>query len=88
MAMKGSYDYGEKPLVPKTRRRSKADPFESDKSLKIDYKDPETLKRFISERGKIIPSRISGVSAKNQRKLTLAIKRARHLALLPFSTSH
>ena len=50
----------------------------------IDYKDTETLYRFITERGKILPRRITGVSASHQRKLALAIKRARHMALLPF----
>ncbi|MCW4573592.1 small subunit ribosomal protein S18 [Venenivibrio stagnispumantis] len=49
-----------------------------------DYKDVETLKEFISERGKIIPRRISGTCARHQRKLTVAIKRARQLALLPY----
>lgn len=50
----------------------------------IDYKDLDLLKRFINEHGKILPRRVTGVSAKFQRKLTAAIKRARHLALLPF----
>lgn len=50
----------------------------------IDYKDIENLKRFITERGKILPRRITGVSASNQRHLARAIKRARHMALLPF----
>ncbi|AEN98500.1 30S ribosomal protein S18 [Fructilactobacillus sanfranciscensis TMW 1.1304] len=50
----------------------------------IDYKDTDLLKRFISERGKILPRRVTGTSAKNQRKLTSAIKRARIMALLPF----
>ncbi|OIP33335.1 MAG: 30S ribosomal protein S18 [Deltaproteobacteria bacterium CG2_30_63_29] len=50
----------------------------------IDYKDVQLLKRFLSPRGKILPSRITGVSAKYQRKLAKAIKRARHIALLPF----
>jgi small subunit ribosomal protein S18 len=52
--------------------------------LKIDYKDPDTLRRFITERGKILPRRITGTCAKHQRALALAIKRARMLALLPF----
>jgi small subunit ribosomal protein S18 len=52
--------------------------------LKIDYKDPDTLRRFITERGKILPRRITGTCAKHQRALALAIKRARILALLPF----
>lgn len=70
-----------------TRRmgRRKVDPFLVDKELEIDYKRPDILCRFISERGKIIPSRISGVTAKNQRKLALAIKRARQIALVPYS---
>ncbi len=50
----------------------------------IDYKDTELLKRFISERGKILPRRVTGTSAKYQRKLTIAIKRSRSMALLPF----
>ena len=50
----------------------------------IDYKDTKTLMRYVSERGKIMPSRISGVPQKEQRLLTQAIKRARHLGLIPF----
>jgi small subunit ribosomal protein S18 len=49
-----------------------------------DYKDPARLKRFLTERGKILPRRITGLSAKQQRAIALAIKRARHLALLPY----
>ena len=56
-------------------------------SLKIDYKEPKTLAMFTSERGKIIPRRISGNCAKHQRILALAIKRARNIALLPFTTA-
>ncbi len=52
--------------------------------LKIDYKDADTLRRFITERGKILPRRITGTCAKHQRALALAIKRSRTLALLPF----
>ena len=51
----------------------------------IDYKDPQSLKYFITERGKIVPRRISGACAKHQRELMLAIKRARNIALLPFT---
>jgi len=51
----------------------------------IDYKDARTLRRFVTERGKIIPRRTSGTCAKHQRELSTAIKRARHLALLPFA---
>jgi len=64
--------------------RRKTCPFSSDVSPNIDYKDVRLLGRFISERGKIVPSRISVVSAKKQRALKQAIKRARFLALLPY----
>ena len=66
-------------------RRRKSCPFSSDGAPKIDYKDTKLLQRFISERGKIVPSRITAVSAKKQRELAKAIKRARFLALLPYS---
>jgi len=66
--------------------RRKVDPFLADKTLVMDYKDPALLRRFVSERGKIVPRRISGVCAKNQRKLAVAIKRARNIALLPYTT--
>ena len=52
----------------------------------IDYKDPEFLKRFVNEQGKILPRRVTGTSLKYQRKVARAIKRARHLALLPYVT--
>ncbi len=65
-------------------RRRKTCPFSSDNSPKIDYKDVRLLQRYISERGKIVPSRITAVSAKKQRELAKAIKRARILGLLPF----
>jgi small subunit ribosomal protein S18 len=58
-----------------------------DKELKIDYKETKVLTQFVSERGKITPSRISGNCAWHQRLLTLAIKRARNIALLPFTTA-
>ncbi len=67
------------------RGRRKSCPFSSDASPKIDYKDVRLLQRFVSERGKIMPSRITAVSAKKQRELTQAIKRARFLALLPYA---
>ncbi|MDO4710371.1 MAG: 30S ribosomal protein S18 [Peptostreptococcaceae bacterium] len=67
------------------KRRKKADPFAGDKIDQIDYKDVALLKKYITERGKILPRRVTGTSAKAQRKLTLAIKRARNLALLPYS---
>src|SRR6478609_8713570 len=65
-------------------RRRKTCPFSSDQSPKIDYKDVKLLQRFLSERGKIVPSRITAVSAKKQRLLAQAIKRARFLSLLPY----
>ena len=65
-------------------RRKKACPFSSGSGPQIDYKDVKLLQRFISERGKIVPSRITAVSAKKQRQLSQAIKRARFLALLPY----
>ena len=73
------------------RRRSfgrrKVCRFCADSSLEIDYKDPQTLRHFITERGKIVPRRISGNCAKHQRRLTRAIKRARIAALMPFSAT-
>jgi small subunit ribosomal protein S18 len=65
-------------------RRRKSCPFSGPNAPKIDYKDVKLLQRFISERGKIVPSRITAVSAKKQRELAQAIKRARYLALLPY----
>lgn len=67
-----------------TSRRRKQCPFTSSGFKSIDYKDTETLRRFITERGKILPRRITGVSSFFQKELTQAIKRARHMALLPF----
>lgn len=66
------------------RPRKKVDPFVKDHSKVIDYKDIETLKRFISDRGKILPRRVTGLNAKHQREITRAIKRARQVALLPY----
>jgi small subunit ribosomal protein S18 len=65
-------------------RRRKSCPFSGKNAIKIDYKDTRMLQRFISERGKIVPSRITAVSTKKQRELAQAIKRARFLALLPY----
>jgi small subunit ribosomal protein S18 len=65
-------------------RRRKADPLSGADAPKIDYKDVRLLQRYISERGKIVPSRITAVSAKKQRELARAIKRARFLGLLPY----
>jgi len=66
------------------QRRRKTCPFTGEKALKIDYKDVRLLQRYISERGKIVPSRITAVSHKKQRELARAIKRARFLALIPY----
>ena len=65
-------------------RRRKVCPFSGANAPKIDYKDVKLLQRYISERGKIVPSRITAVSQKKQRELAKAIKRARFLALLPY----
>ncbi len=65
-------------------RRRKSCPFSGDGAPVIDYKDVRLLQRYVSERGKIVPSRITAVSAKKQRELARAIKRARFLGLLPY----
>jgi small subunit ribosomal protein S18 len=65
-------------------RRRKSCPFTGTNAPKIDYKDVKLLQRYVSERGKIVPSRITAVSAKKQRELARAIKRARFLGLLPY----
>ncbi|MBD87181.1 MAG: 30S ribosomal protein S18 [Rhodospirillaceae bacterium] len=65
-------------------RRQKSCPLSGQNAPKVDYKDVKLLQRFISERGKIVPSRITAVSAKKQRELARAIKRARYLALVPY----
>src|SRR3954447_25035140 len=77
----------EPPNIPIRRpfsRRRKSSPFSHAGAPKIDYKDVKLLQRFISERGKIVPRRITAVTAKEQRQLAQAIKRARELALLPY----
>ena len=74
---------GDSPRRPFFRRR-KSCPFSGSGAPKIDYKDVKLLSRYVSERGKIVPSRITAVSAKKQRELARAIKRARNIALLPF----
>ena len=65
-------------------RRRKTCPFSGANAPKIDYKDVKLLQRYISERGKIVPSRITAVSSKKQRELSTAIKRARFMALIPY----
>lgn len=68
------------------RKRRKVCAFCVEKATEIDYKDAAKLKRYISERGKILPRRMTGTCAKHQRSLTEAIKRARHIALIPYTT--
>ena len=83
-----AYNRGERPDSPMKRRggrrRKKVCIFCADKNAVIDYKDVNKLKRYVSERGKILPRRITGNCAKHQRALTVAIKRARHIALMPY----
>ena len=76
----GDEDGGRRPFF----RRRKTCPFSGSHAQVIDYKDVRTLTRYISERGKIVPSRITSVSAKKQRELAKAIKRARNLALISY----
>src|SRR3970282_2867036 len=82
-AEEGSEERGER--GGRYARGPKVDPFEADKTLKIDYKDVDLLKRFLTPEGKIRPRRQTGVNARNQRKLARAIKRAPHLALLSYT---
>lgn len=69
-------------------RRRKICRFKKEGIKTIDYKDTQTLKNYITESGKIVPSRITGTSAKYQRQLSTAIKRARYMALLPYCDRH
>jgi len=69
-------------------RRRKFCRFTADKTLEIDYKDVNMLKNYITESGKIVPSRITGTKARYQRKLAQSIKKARYLALLPYTDLH
>jgi len=81
-------DKNDAPMKRRTiRRRKKVCVFCADKENSvIDFKDVNKLKRYVSERGKILPRRITGNCAKHQRALTVAIKRARHIALMPYTT--
>jgi small subunit ribosomal protein S18 len=67
------------------RRQKKADPFAESRNRYVDYKDDRLLSRFITETGKILPSRLSGSTARHQRQLAKAIKKARYLALIPYT---
>ena len=72
--------------MPRQRRiKKKVCMYCADKNLVIDYKDTDKLKKFVSEKGKILPRRVTGLCAKHQREVTTAVKRARHLALLPYT---
>ena len=75
-------------VKPRYAPKRKVCAFCQDKSQVIDYKEPEKLRHYISDRGKIVPRRKSGTCAKHQRLLATAIKRARHLALLPHAPVH
>ena len=89
MAMRGERDRDRGAARPVRRRglgRRKVCRFCADKSMMIDYKDSRSLGTFLSERGKIIPARITGNCARHQRRLTAAIKQARTVALLPYTT--
>ena len=73
---------------PKFRKmRKKVCALCSDKNFVLDYKNPEQLRKFINEKGKILPRRATGACAKHQRDITLAVKRARHIAILPYSAN-
>ncbi len=83
----------QRPSRPMKRRRRvyvrrKVCRFCADKNLVMDYKDADLLRHFITEHGKILPRRITGTCAKHQRKLTTAIKNARIMALIPFTSDH
>ena len=73
-----------RPQPPVKPFKKKPNPLKAAKVTEIDYKDVNKLKRYVSERGKILPRRITGNCAKHQRALTVAIKRARHIALMPY----
>ena len=75
-------------MINKYKRRKKYCRFTAEGITDIDYKDLSLLKSFITETGKIIPSRITGTKARYQRQLTAAIKRARYLSLLPYTDRH
>ena len=70
------------------RRPTKACPFCESRVRFVDYKDERTLGRFITDHGKILPSRLSGVCARHQRQLSQAVKRARYLAIIPYIRGH
>ena len=75
-----------RPQPPVKPFKKKPNPLKAAKVTEIDYKDVNKLKRYVSERGKILPRRITGNCAKHQRALTVAVKRARHVAIMPYTT--
>ena len=75
-------------MAPRFFRRRRSCKFTAEGVTEIDYKDLATLKQYVGENGKIVPSRITGTKARYQRQLTTAIKRARFLALLPYTDKH
>lgn len=84
---RNDYDKGEgKGGMRMRKAKRKICAFCVDKVVDIDYKEVGKLRKYVSEKGKILPRRISGCCAKHQRSLTIAIKRARHIALLPYTT--
>lgn len=80
----GRGDAGRRTFGARRGVKRKVDPFLADATLKIDWRDVQILSRFISDRGKIVPRRVSGLCALNQRRLSTAIKRARQMGLLPY----
>jgi len=83
--MRGDRDKGHDKKKRRGPPRRKVCPFCADKNARIDY--PAAIKRLVTERGKIVPRRISGVCAKHQREVALAVKRARHIALMPYAST-
>jgi len=77
-------EYKKRPFKPGFQRKKKVCYFTTNKATLIDWKDTDLLRKFITDKGKILPRRVTGTSAKWQRPLAVAIKRARHMALLPF----
>lgn len=77
---------GDEDFNPRFRKmRKKVCTLCSDKNFVLDYKNPEQLKKFVNDKGKILPRRATGACAKHQRDITLAVKRARHIAILPYT---
>mgnify|MGYP005850735375 CR=1 FL=1 len=85
---RGGRDFGGEGGGRRFGRRSRISPLYADPNFRIDYKDPETLRRFVTDHGKIRPRRQTGLFATVPRRLAREVKRARHLALLPFASAH